>query len=75
MDRPETVLTIDPEVHAVVEFMQRNLQCSHMVAVAEAVAKLAPILWGRYAAEQVTPLQLVLPKPDQPRQSRSDASE
>lgn len=71
-DRPETIAVIDPDVHLVLEFMQRNLQCSRMVSVAEAVAKLAPILWGHYDAEGLAPLTLALPKP---RPLQSTASE
>lgn len=51
-------LQFDPDVQAVAEFMQRNIEAARLVSVAAAVAALAPILWGRYAAEPVVPLAL-----------------
>ena len=51
-------LEIDPDVKAVAEFMQANMTASHLVAVAQGVADLAPLLWGRYGKEDVSILLL-----------------
>lgn len=51
-------LEIDPDVQAVTEFMQRNVPAARLVSVAEAAAKLAPILWGEYEKEGVSALLL-----------------
>jgi hypothetical protein len=51
-------LEIDPDVKAVIELMQSSMAAAKLVPVAEAVAALAPILWGRYETEDVTVLRL-----------------
>jgi len=51
-------LEMDGDVKAVLQFMQRNVQASHLVAVAGAVADLAPILWGKYEKEGISALLL-----------------
>jgi hypothetical protein len=56
-------LIIDPDVKAVAEFMQSSVQACRLVSVAQAVAKLAPILWDIYDAEAVRALSLEHPQP------------
>jgi hypothetical protein len=56
-------LMIDPDVKAVVEFMQGNMPAAKLVSVAAAVAALAPILWGAFEAESVATLRLVASPP------------
>ena len=51
-------LIIDRDVKSVAEFMQGNLDVRRLVAVASAIAALAPILWGRYDREEINPLCL-----------------
>jgi hypothetical protein len=51
-------LEIDPDVKAAAEFMQANFAATKLIPVAEALSALAPILWGRYGREVVTPLSL-----------------
>ena len=50
---------VDADVQAVAEFMQRSIPATHLVGVAAGLHALAPLLWGRYEPEQVSPLQLV----------------
>lgn len=67
---------IDSDVQAVAEFMQRNVPASRLVAVAEAAAKLAPLLWGRYEKEDVAALLLREPAiSDRDPHTRSCATE
>jgi hypothetical protein len=51
-------IEIDPDVQRVAEFMQSRLMASRLVPVATAIAKLAPILWGRYSVDEVAALTL-----------------
>lgn len=51
-------LEIDADVKAVAEFMQANIAASRLVGVATAIGRLAPILWGRYSADDVQALSL-----------------
>ena len=57
-DTPQTIVTMDPDVQRVLEFMGRGMEANKLVSVAAAVAKLAPIVWGRYDQVEVTPLTL-----------------
>jgi hypothetical protein len=51
-------IEIDPDTKAVAEFMQSSIAASRLVGVAEGIARLAPLLWGRYAPEKVETLSL-----------------
>ena len=51
-------LVIDSDVKAVAEFMQSHFAASRLVSVAQAMARLAPILWGRYPPEEIDALML-----------------
>ena len=51
-------ITVDEDIKAVLEMMQRNIPASRLVAVANGVQKIAPILWGQYEIEEVKPLYL-----------------
>lgn len=57
-DRPETNLDLDRDVHAVLEFMIGNVPTTKLTAVAAAIEKIAPILWGHYSQEPVWALRL-----------------
>jgi hypothetical protein len=51
-------IEINPEVKAVMEYMQQILPAARLVPVADAVQKIAPILWGHYPTEEVRALEL-----------------
>ena len=51
-------LEIDPDVKATLAFMQRNVPAARLVAVAEAAAKIASIIWGQYETEDIAALRL-----------------
>lgn len=51
-------LNIDPDVKSVAEFMQSNFAAARLIGIADGVARLAPILWGQYRAEEVSALWL-----------------
>jgi hypothetical protein len=55
-------LAIDPDVQAVLEFMQREIPAVRLISVAEAVSAMGPILWGHYDRDTVRPLSLVTEK-------------
>ena len=52
-------LLVDSDLKAVIEFMQGHLPAAKLVAVANAVAKIAPALWGHFEAEDIAALRLV----------------
>ncbi len=52
-------LEIDPDLKAVAEFMQGSLPAARLVAVAQSVAAIAPILWGHYGGEPIQAMRLV----------------
>jgi len=51
----------DFHVKKVLEFMQDNLPCDKLVGIAEGIAQIAPIIWGRYERTPVNPLALECP--------------
>lgn len=52
-------IVIDDDVKAVAEFMQTHISnASRLVPVANALAALAPAMWGQYPAATVQPLRL-----------------
>ncbi len=51
-------LHMDPDVKMVLEFMQTNIVCSKIVAVANSVKELATPLWGHHESEKVIPISL-----------------
>lgn len=63
IDRPVELTTrveIDPDLHAVAEWMQANIPAARLVAIAGYLNALAPVLWGRYQTEDsnIDPLRL-----------------
>jgi len=54
-------LIIDDDVKAVAEFMQSSMAAAKLVSVAEAVAALAPVLWGKFEPEGIDALRLKSP--------------
>lgn len=54
---------IDSDVQAVAEFMQQRIAATRLVSVADGIAKVAPLLWGRYTPEDIQVLDLIVPKP------------
>jgi hypothetical protein len=59
----QTELLIDPDLKAVLEFMQERMEASRLVAVASGVAAIAPLLWGQYSTEEVKLIQLICRPP------------
>ena len=51
-------LIVDADVEAVAEFMQKNIAATRLLAVADGIAAMAPLLWGTYATEPVQALRL-----------------
>jgi hypothetical protein len=51
-------LEMDVDVKLVMEFMQENMSASKLVGVAQALATMAPIMWGWYEREKVCALAL-----------------
>ena len=57
-------LETDPDVLAVIEFMQNRLTADRLVPVSEAIVGLAPVLWGHFQRTEVRALSLAPTKPD-----------
>jgi hypothetical protein len=55
-------LEIDPDVKAVLRFMQQTLPPAKLVPVATGVAALSLILWKKYTPEKVEILSLASPQ-------------
>jgi len=53
------VFVLDEDVQGVLEFMQANIPASKLVAVAQAVSAMAPLLWGHHAPEPVSTVRLI----------------
>lgn len=51
-------LVMDDDVQRVCEFMQASVPTAKLVAVADGLASLAPLLWGTYQGEAVSALRL-----------------
>jgi hypothetical protein len=49
---------IDPDVKAVAEFMQSNIEARKLVGVAESLRAIGPILWGQYDRHPVQAMEL-----------------
>lgn len=56
-----SLIEIDSDVQAVAEFMQARIAASRLVAVADGLAAIAPLLWGRYKPEAVQVIRFVAP--------------
>ena len=56
----EQDLVIDPHLKMVAEFIDQNLPCAKMVAVANALPDLAKLLWGTrdWPHAEIKPLNL-----------------
>ena len=52
-------LIFDPEVQAVAEFMQERIPANRLANVASGLAKIAPLIWGHYQAEDVKTIRLL----------------
>lgn len=51
-------MIVDDDVRVVAEFMQGRIAASRLVAVANGLAAMAPLLWGRYQSEDVQIVRL-----------------
>jgi hypothetical protein len=56
--RNERELVIDADVKRVVEYMLGSVEAAKLLSVAQAVAQLAPILWGHHERVEVRTLAL-----------------
>jgi hypothetical protein len=56
-------LVIDPDIKTVAEFMQCRFSAARLVAVANGLASIAPLLWGQYQPEEVRTLRLACDAP------------
>jgi hypothetical protein len=55
-------LICDPDVQAVLEFMQERIPACRLVASAEGLPQLARLLWGHFPQESCRHLRLEVPK-------------
>jgi hypothetical protein len=59
LNNPDSMqLELDTDVKAVLEFMQTNIGCHKLVAVANSIKELATPLWGHYKGERIICLAL-----------------
>lgn len=54
-------LIIDADVRLVASYLMDTIEASKLVSVAEAVAQLAPLLWGHHERTDVRALKLQYP--------------
>ena len=57
-EKRELNLAADQDVLAVVTFMQDRIAANRLVAVAQGIAEIAPLLWKQYSTEGVQVLSL-----------------
>ena len=71
-------LVMDHHVQRACELLQCEIPAAKLIAVAESIAALAPVLWGHYQAEPVRALCLNWPSPtsadDLPKQQGANVS-
>jgi hypothetical protein len=58
-DPQKSIIEVDADVHRIAEVMQREIAASRLVAVADGLAAIAPLLWGSYQPEPVQTIRLV----------------
>jgi hypothetical protein len=51
-------LEMDDHVRLVAEHMARNIPATKLVAVADAIGKIAPLIWDHYEREELRALRL-----------------
>lgn len=52
-------ITIDPDVGQAASYLCRTFEAAKLVQIAEALARLAPALWGHYGdADKLRPIAL-----------------
>lgn len=68
-------LNIDPDVKAVLEFMQANIAAPRLVGIANRLPEMAKLLWGHHPQEPCVPGSFHLPKMVEPNRSRLTSSE
>ena len=52
-----TEIEMHESVHKVMDYMYRNLQADELRGVANAVAKVAPALWGNFPEKEIRALK------------------
>jgi GTPase len=52
------LMYVDEDVQAVAAFMQGRIAASRLVAVADGLAALAPLLWGKFQPETIQAVRL-----------------
>ena len=60
-------LVIDDDVITAARLIQTHCPAAKLVAIAEALSALAPVLWGRYGHEDIAPATLVIFSEQKPR--------
>lgn len=67
-------LKLDQDLQSVAEFMQENIPASKLMSVAEAMPKVAWLLWSNSPQEPCIPASLTLPKSVECSPSQLDAT-
>ncbi len=52
------LMCVDEDVQAVAAFMQGRIAASRLVSVADGLAALAPLLWGKFQPEAIQTVRL-----------------
>jgi len=65
----------DPDARTLLEFMQKNLPTSKLIAISSQLPEIARLLWSDYPQQPCNIIQLGIPKPVQRCPSPQDASE
>lgn len=56
-----SVVEIHPSIDKVIKFMEREVLADDLQGVAEAIAKLAPALWGHLDKNEIVPIRILHP--------------
>ena len=65
---------LNSDVQKLAAFMQTSFETAKLVALADGIADIAPILWGHYAASDVAPILSIGDQPEcKPETSKQSA--
>jgi hypothetical protein len=71
---PQALFAVDVDAQNVLEFMQRKIQASRLIGVADMLPQIARLLWSQHPQEPCTAASLVVPKPTDCDLSRQGAN-
>lgn len=63
-------IVLDEDVVSAAKLLQSQFPAAKLVSISEAVAALAPVIWGRYPREEVAPPSFIFSPEQTPTDSK-----